>query len=139
MATRQPDRSLPLAGGLLAGAGLFDILAGIGDLGGNVYVSLHSEGLVVYDITGWVWVHVTTGVLLMATGLPVALGRRRWGPVALVAGAVAVVVHLLFAPYHPVDALIVVGLVLAAVRLVVRHRRGSRPDEPVSPAGRPSR
>ncbi|MBO4159503.1 DUF7144 family membrane protein [Micromonospora antibiotica] len=140
MTTRQPDRSLLLAGGLLVGAGLFDVLSGIGDVdSGDVYVSLHADGLVFYDLTNWAWLHVASGVLLVATGLVTAFGRRRWGTAALVVGAAVVVVHVLFAPYHPIEALIVVGLVLAALRLVVRHRRGNRDDVRVRTADRPSR
>ncbi|MBW4703991.1 MULTISPECIES: hypothetical protein [unclassified Micromonospora] len=140
MTTRQPDRSLLLAGGLLVGAGLFDVLSGIGDVdSGDVYVSLHADGLVFYDLTNWAWLHVASGVLLVATGLATAFGRRPWTTAALVVGAAVVVVHLLFAPYHPIEALIVVGLVLAALRLVVRHRRGNRDDARVRTADRPSR
>ncbi|MFI9640330.1 hypothetical protein ACIG87_09700 [Micromonospora sp. NPDC051925] len=140
MTVRQPDRSLSLAGGLMAGAGGLDVLAGISDLGDGVaYVSLHADGLVFYDLTSWAWLHLATGVLLVATGLVIAIGRRRWVTTALVIGVAAVVVHLFFAPYRPIEALIVAGLALAAVRLVVRHRRAGRPDAPVRPAGRPSR
>ncbi|MFJ8686006.1 DUF7144 family membrane protein [Micromonospora wenchangensis] len=140
MTARRPDRSLLLAGGLLVGAGIFDVLSGIGDVdSGDVYVSLHAHGLVFYDLTGWAWLHVASGVLLVATGLVVAFARRRWVTAAMVVGMAVVVVHLLFAPYHPVEALIVVGLTLAAVRLVVRHRRGDRDDARVRTAGRPSR
>ncbi|WFE63178.1 hypothetical protein [Micromonospora sp. WMMD714] len=140
MTVRQRNRSLLLAGGLLLGAGAFDLLAGIGDVGsGDVYASLDADGLVFYDLTSWAWLHVASGVLLVVTGLAVTSGRRRWITAALVVGAVVVVVHLLFAPYHPIEALIVVGLTLAAARLVVRHRRAERRDPPVRTAGRPSR
>ncbi|MEU1752183.1 hypothetical protein ABZ436_05930 [Micromonospora matsumotoense] len=136
MTVRLPDRSLLLAGGLLVGAGIFDLLSGIGDVdSGDVYASLHADGLVLYDLTGWAWLHVASGVLLVVTGLVIALSRGRWVTAALVVGVAVVVVHLLFAPYHPIEALIVVGLTLAAVRLAVRHRRGTR----VRPAGTPSR
>ncbi|WP_420116878.1 DUF7144 family membrane protein [Micromonospora sp.] len=140
MTARRPDRSLLLAGGLLVGAGIFDVLSGIGDVdSGDVYVSLHADGLVFYDLTDWAWLHVASGVLLVASGLVVAFARRRWVTAAMVVGAVVVVVHLLFAPYHPIEALIVVGLTLAAVRLVVRQRRGDRDEARVRTAGRPSR
>ncbi|OON33148.1 MULTISPECIES: hypothetical protein [unclassified Micromonospora] len=117
------ERPLVLAGILLGGAGVFDVLAGVGDLIGDPYVSIEGGGMYHYDITGWAWLHLAAGALLAVAGALVPLGRRWSTRLALLAVVVAVATHLLMLTYHPIRAVIVLGLALTAARLVLRQRR----------------
>ncbi|MFG1845704.1 DUF7144 family membrane protein [Micromonospora carbonacea] len=117
------ERPLVLAGILLGGAGVFDVLAGVGDLVGDPYVSIESGAMYHYDVTGWAWASLAAGVLLVVAGALVPLGRRWSARLALFAVAAAVATHLLILTYHPLRVLIVLGLALAAARLVLRQRR----------------
>ncbi|WP_319460614.1 hypothetical protein [Micromonospora sp. RTP1Z1] len=132
-----PGRRPVLAGLLLAGAGLFDGLSGLGGLDHDPYVLFTRSGLYHLDLTGWMWAHLVTGVVMVAGGM-LAFSGRRW-PVRL-AGAAAVVglvFHLLVFAYEPIWALMVIGLAVAALRLLWQCR--SESGERVISAGRPSR
>lgn len=133
----KPGRRPVLAGVLLAGAGLFDALSGLGDLDDDPYVVVTRSGLYHLDLTGWMWAHLVTGVVMVAGGV-LAFSGRRW-PVRL-AGAAAVVglgFHLLVLAFQPLSAVLVIGLAVAALRLLWQCRDDS--GERVISAGRPSR
>lgn len=133
-------RPLVLAGLLLGGAGLFDLLAGVGDFTPDRYVSLTDEGVVGHDLAGWLWVHLVVAGLMVVGGTVAPLGRvwSTWLALTGVVGGVGL--HLLIWPYQPLPASIVVGLALAAARLLIKHGRFRKPSGSVtSSAGRPSR
>ncbi len=133
------SRRRRLAAVLLAGAGLFDGLAGVSDLYDDKYVVEGQEGLLHLDLTGWSWAHEATGALMVVAGALLFTGRP-WSVWFAGAAAVAgIVLHLITFPYEPIWAVIVIGLALAALRLLwLCWRHGARSDA-VSPAGRPSR
>ncbi len=115
-------RGLLLAGALLGGAGIFDAVAGVADLTTRRYVSLGVGGIHEHDITGWAWLHLAAGVLAALAGALVPLGRRWCVWLAVATTAVFVAVHLAFLTYHPIQTVIVVGVALAAARLILKHR-----------------
>ncbi|NES15932.1 MULTISPECIES: hypothetical protein [unclassified Micromonospora] len=125
--TRQRQRQL--AGVLLAGAGLFDALAGIGDVDDDPYVVVTREGMFHLDVSGWMWAHLVTAVLMLSAGLLLFTGRRWSLRLAAAAAIVGIGVHLMVLPYQPLWALIVIGLAVAALRLLWRCRPGDRRPE----------
>ncbi|TDB97727.1 hypothetical protein E1091_08215 [Micromonospora fluostatini] len=119
----RPGRPLPLAGALLCGAAVIDIVASLGDLTTTQYGSLSREGVVLHDISGWLRAHLVVGVLLGLAGMVAPLGRVWSTWAALVAVALGVLTDLVTGPFHPVQALMTTGLTLAAGRLLVKHGR----------------
>ncbi|KXK61826.1 hypothetical protein AWW66_11620 [Micromonospora rosaria] len=118
-----PGRPLPLAGALLCGAAVIDVVVSLGDLTTNQYASLSREGVVLHDISGWLRAHLVVGVLLGLAGVVAPLGRIWSTWAALVAVALGVLADLVTGPFHPVQALMTTGLTLAAARLLVRYGR----------------
>ncbi|WP_433528855.1 DUF7144 family membrane protein [Micromonospora sp. CA-263727] len=114
-------RGLLLAGVLLAGAGIFDAIAGIADLTTHQYVSLATGGIHEHDITGWAALHLVVGMLTAVAGALVPLGRRWSSWLGVAAATIFIALHLVYLMYHPIQAVIVVGLALAAVRLIRRN------------------
>lgn len=115
-----PRSTNRLAAALLAGAGLVDVLSGVSEVDVDPYLVVTDAGLHRLDLTGWIWLHLSAGTLVLLAALAVLTGRR-WARLAgLGTAGVAVVVNLLLLPYQPLRALLVLGLYLAAVRLIVR-------------------
>ncbi|MFJ8690477.1 DUF7144 family membrane protein [Micromonospora wenchangensis] len=117
------DRGLRLAGVLLGVAGVFDAVAGAADLTGDRYVSVVSGAVQQHDVTGWAWTHLVAAVFMALAGALVPLDRRWSTSLALAAVVISVVVHLFLLTYRPVQTVLVLGLALAAARLVARHSR----------------
>jgi hypothetical protein len=116
-------RRLRLAAGLLGGAGLVDVLAGVALLSWEPFVDVVGTGMQHLDVTGWGWARVGMGVLSVAAALAV-LTDRRWASVTAVAVAGAgVVLALLLFPYQPSRALLTAALDVTAIRLLVLHDR----------------
>lgn len=128
-----------LAGGLLAGAGLVDVVSAYANTVGDPYVVQTARGMQLVDITGWAWLHVAVGALAMLGGLAVVTGRGGTVPAALVVAGLAVVVDLLLLPYAPIRALLVVALDGTAVRLLWRYHRADAARAALSAAGTPGR
>ncbi|MGK5444368.1 DUF7144 family membrane protein [Micromonospora sp. URMC 105] len=132
----QPGRPL-LAAGLLTTAGLLDVLSAQADTSGDPFVVTTRQGMYAVDITGWAWLHVAVGAAVVLAGLAVVTGRRGTTPVALGCATAGVVLDLLLFPYAPIRALLVVGLYVAAGRLLLRHRRATRVAGQLSAVHRP--
>ncbi|MFE9654827.1 hypothetical protein [Micromonospora sp. NPDC006431] len=128
-----------LAGSLLAGAGLVDVLTSWAHTAGDQFVAGTAQGMHAVDIVAWAWLHVAIGVAVALAGLLVLTGRRGTVLFAVCCALPAVVVDVLLFPYAPIRALLVVALDGAALRLLFRHARaGARPGA-VSAARRPGR
>lgn len=123
-------RQRQLAGVLLVGAGLFDAISGVGDVDDDPYVVVTREGVFHLDVTGWMWAHLVTAALMGVAGLLLLAGRRWSLRLAAAAAIVGIGLHLIVLPYQPLWALIVIGLAVAALRLLWRGRAGEVSDRP---------
>lgn len=110
-----------LAGALLAGSGLVDVLAAYANTRLDPFVVLTRHGFAPIDITGWAWLHVAIGALVMIAGVLVLTRRPAAIRFAVSCAVLAIAVDLLLFPYAPIRALLVVGLNGAAIRLLVRR------------------
>lgn len=112
-----------LAGGLLVGANLTDIVA-IGPMAtGDYFVVTTETAIHQVDITGWVWLHMAIGTGAVVAGLLVMTHDRRWvRPFAVGFAVLAIAVGLAILPYAPVRAALVISANAAAIRLLIRHR-----------------
>ncbi|GIJ11556.1 hypothetical protein Van01_47700 [Micromonospora andamanensis] len=118
-----------LAGSLLAGAGLVDVIVAYGNTVTDPYVVITAEGSHHLDITGWAWVHLAVGSAALLAGLAVLTGRRRWRLVGVGCAVAGIVTAVVVLPYLPVRAVLAVALYATALRLLLRHRR-ERPAGP---------
>lgn len=101
--------------------GLFNLMYGVVALVDDDYYSVGREGLLVLDLTGWGWVHVAVGALILLTGFAL-LGGSAWARVLTV---VLVVLNALaqvaFLPAYPTWSTIVIVLNILVIWAVVVH------------------
>jgi hypothetical protein len=125
--SRRANRRPLLAGGLLVGVNLADLVATWPLVTVDNFVILTRTAIHRVDITGWVWLHIAIAASGLIAGLLAMSYGRRWViPLGIVCAAVAVAVGLALLPYTPYRSAFVVGANAAAIRLLVRHGR-SRP------------
>lgn len=97
---------------LLVGA--FNIVVGlVALLRGDLFVS--SPFLLVFGLTGWGWVHLLAGVLLLATGGGVLSGNALARVAAVVLAGLNALAQLTFLPAFPLWALLVIVLDVVAI------------------------
>lgn len=126
-ASGQAGRRPPLlAGGLLGGAGVVDIVTSYPNTQGDPYMVVTQGGIYQLDMTGSVWTHIAIGMAMVVAGLLVVADRRWTTVVGLACAGLGVVFEILTFPYQPLRGTLVIGLNIAAIQLLIRHRR-SRP------------
>jgi hypothetical protein len=124
MAPRVANRRPPLlAGGLLSGAGLIDVVTSYPNTQADPFMVMTQSAIYRVDITGWIWVHMAVGVATVAAGLLVAANRRWTALVGVACAGLSVAFDILTFPYQPARAVLVLGLNIGAIRLLIRHRR----------------
>ena len=62
------------------------------------------------DTTGWGWIHLIMGALLIATGVGL-FSRQTWaGVMAIFLAALSALANFFFIPYYPFWAILVIAL-----------------------------
>jgi hypothetical protein len=112
----------PWATGLALFAGVMMVIAGVYQVFGGIAALLHDTVYVttpgyVYsmDLTGWGWIHVVLGALLVVVGAGIVSGRKwaRFVGIGLV--ALSMIANFLFVPYYPVWTLLIIALEVAVI------------------------
>ncbi|MCK2216987.1 hypothetical protein MF672_024800 [Actinomadura sp. ATCC 31491] len=109
-------------------AGLFNIITGLAAVFANrVYVQAPNR-LLLLDVTGWGWLHLVLGVLVLATGVAVTAGQT-W---ARVAGVVLVMLNALtqltWIAVNPWWSLAVIAIDVLVLYALIVHGREARLD-----------
>jgi hypothetical protein len=109
------------AGMMLVLLGSFNVIEGLVALFNDQYYVPTAEGLLVFDLTGWGWVHLIIGVLAIVVGVGLYTGAV-WARVGgvLLAGVNAVA-QLMFLSAYPVWAVIVIALDVLVIWALVVH------------------
>jgi hypothetical protein len=112
-----------LAAVLITLAGLWDLLAGIAAvIHGNFLVVTHNYA---YNIstTGWGWLQIGLGVLLLATGLCL-FARMTWARiVGIFIVTISAVMNFLYIPRYPFWGILLVALDIFVIWALARVRR----------------
>ncbi|MCL8026425.1 DUF7144 family membrane protein [Nocardioides bruguierae] len=106
---------------MIAVAGLFNVLTGLTAIAtDDVYVT-GSRALLVLDVTAWGWVHLVTGVLLLATGV-MTLAGRLWARLAALALVVLnLLTQLVLLPATPYASMVTIALEVVVVWAILVH------------------
>ncbi|HET6502037.1 MAG TPA: hypothetical protein VFG87_14875 [Amycolatopsis sp.] len=109
------------AGAMMILLGLFNAIEGLVALFRPHYYVVGPNGLLVFSLTGWGWIHLIIGILAVLAGLAVftgALWARITGVVLAVINAIA---QLAFLSAYPVWAAIVIALDVVVIWALIAH------------------
>lgn len=118
-----PGRPVLLAGALVGVAGLLDVLSGASTLTSEPYFVITEDGISHLHTSGWVMIHLITGIATMAAGLVIMVDRRWTTLLGVGIVLVGIVIDLLFLPYDPLQALLAIDFEVVAIVILIRHRR----------------
>ena len=109
------------AGAIMILLGLFNVIEGIVALFKDNYYAVSPQGLLVFDLTGWGWVHLIIGVLAVGTGVGLFSGAG-WARIcAVVLATINAVAQLTFLSAYPVWATVVIALDVVVIWAVIVH------------------
>ena len=72
------------------------------------------------DITGWGWIHLILGILMLVVGFGL-FGRRTWaGVTAIMLAMLSALANFFFIPYYPIWSLLEIGLAVWVIWALTR-------------------
>jgi hypothetical protein len=109
------------AGAMMILLGLFNAIEGLVALFDNKYYVVGPQGLLVFDLSGWGWVHLIIGILAVIAGLALFTGALWARITAVVLATINAIAQLTFLSAFPVWATIVIALDVVVIWAVIVH------------------
>ena len=98
------------AGVLLIVGGGFQSLEALAAIVNDEYLVVTPNYIYTFDLTAWGWIHLLTGLALVAIGICLLLGQG-WALIAgIVVAAVSALINFTWLPYSPLWAILVIGV-----------------------------
>jgi hypothetical protein len=112
---RATSGNYTFAGMLAIMLGGFNIVEGFFALLNDKYVGLANGQFYVFDRTGWGWLHIILGVIMLFVGFGI-LSAQTWARVAgIILAIIAAIVQMLYLPIFPFWALINIALLVFVI------------------------
>ena len=104
-------------------AGFWQALAGIAALvHDNVYVTT-PQYIYSLDLTGWGWIHLLLGILVVCAGVAVFIGQMWARVVGILLAGLSLIANFLFIPHYPIWSLTIIALDVAVIWALATYRR----------------
>jgi hypothetical protein len=103
------------AGGLMLTSSILTFLTGVFALAANNVVVTGPGYVYTFQITGWGWTNIVTGMVLAAFGFAL-LSSAQWSrPAAIIVTCLAIVVTFLWMPYYPTGSVVLIALDIVVI------------------------
>lgn len=115
------------AGVILILGGVFQAIAGLVAIFNSTYFLVPSTGLVVsVNYTGWGWVHLIFGIVVVLAGFGVLTGQTWARIVGVILAGLSAILHIAFLAAFPVWSTIVIALDVIVIYALIVHGREMR-------------
>ncbi|HKG25147.1 MAG TPA: hypothetical protein VKB09_05820 [Thermomicrobiales bacterium] len=103
--------------------GFWQALAGIAAIGQDKVYAATPEYIYAFDVTGWGWIHLLLGILIVCAGVAVFMGSTWARMVAIVLASLSMIANFAFIPHYPVWSLTIIALDAAVIWALATYRR----------------
>lgn len=126
MTTQKPETGSPVRQGLAAGTsigaaillltvGVLSIFEGISAVAEDDLFVVGPEYIYQFDTTGWGWIHIVLGAILIICALGLMTGST-WGKVAaIIIAALTIIANFLSLPYYPWWSILIIALSIVVI------------------------
>jgi hypothetical protein len=90
--------------------GIFQVIAGIAAIIEDDFYVVGTEYAFNLDVSGWGWIHLILGLLLVFAGWSLFSGKSWAGIFAIVLAVLAAIANFFYIPYYPFWSLLVIAL-----------------------------
>ena len=90
--------------------GVFHVIAGLTAIIKDKFFAVTPNYLLTFDVSGWGWIHLAIGALLVLAGIFVLRGNLLARMVGITMAAISAIGNFLFIPYYPFWSLLMIGL-----------------------------
>jgi hypothetical protein len=91
-------------------AGVFQVIAGLTAIIKDQFFVRTPNYLLTFDVSGWGWIHLVFGAVLIVAGAFVLRGNLLARVVAIGVVSLSAIANFLFLPYYPLWALLIIGI-----------------------------
>ena len=105
--------------------GVFQILMGIAAIARNAFFVRPPHYPYAVSTTGWGWIHLIIGVIVLLTGMFLFRGATWARVVGIGIVALAAIDNFLWLPYYPLWAILLIGLAVFVIWALARSGRGT--------------
>jgi hypothetical protein len=110
------------AGGIMVVAGMWQIFMGTAAVVHDRIYTGAPQYLYAFDLAGWGWIQLLTGILSVAAGFAVLRGQMWARMVGIALAGLSMVVQFLFLPHYPIWSLLVVALDIVIIWALATYR-----------------
>jgi hypothetical protein len=110
-----PSGATFAVGALLSTSAILTFLVGVLALSANELVVAGPGYQYTFQMTGWGWVNILTGLVLAGVAVAVFVNPVQARIPAILAACLAIVVSFLWMPYYPLGAVVLIALDLVAL------------------------
>lgn len=101
--------------------GFFNVIYGLVALFEDAYYTVTPQGLLLFDLTTWGWIHLLVGGVAVVAGVALLSGAAWARAVTVVLATFNAVAHLAFLPAFPIWSVLAIALAVVVVWAVVVH------------------
>ena len=111
---------ITFAGTMLILIGAFQAIAGLVAIVNDEFFVVARNYTFDLDVTGWGWVHLILGILLVVVGFAL-FSRKTWaGVVAITLAGLSALANFFFIPYYPFWSILEIALAVWVIWAVTR-------------------
>jgi hypothetical protein len=111
---------ITFAGTLLIIIGAFQAIAGLVAIIDDEFYVVARNYTFDLDVTGWGWIHLILGILLVVVGFAL-FSRKAWaGIVAIMLATLSAIANFFFIPYYPFWSILEIALAVWVIWAVTR-------------------
>lgn len=109
------------AGGLMILVGVFNAIVGLAALFQGQVIVAGAAGALLFSVTGWGWVHLIIGILLVLVGGGLFTGSTAARVTAVVLVGINAIAQLTFLPVYPAWSLLIIALDVVVLWAILVH------------------
>jgi hypothetical protein len=103
--------------------GTWWIIAGLIALFNDEFFVVGREYTFLVDVTGWAWVHLLLGILILGAGIALFSGAVWARAVGVILAVIATLIGFGWLPYYPVWGILLIVMSIAVIWALTAHGR----------------
>ncbi len=113
------------AGVVMILIGIFQAMQGLAALIEDTFVVVTPNYFLEFDVTGWGWIHLVMGVLVVLGGMAVMSGKGWARILAIVLAALSAIANFFYIPYYPWWSLLTIALAVWVIWALTTRWKGA--------------
>ncbi len=109
------------AGTYMAIAGVLNIINGLVAIFNSDWVVFNSRETLLLDISGWGWVHLIIGVILLISGIGAFSGNVLARTVGVISASISLIANFLWLPTYPFWSVVVIAVDSFVIWALIVH------------------